>query len=134
MLADIGSSDAESTSQAAREAAKGAIEKVENPDIVYLFSSVDYDQMEISEKVQEETGAENLIGCSTGGEITSEGESTGTVAAMAMETDGEVSVGVGRDISEDGQAAGREAAREALEGLEQHENLSDLLIETGTNG
>jgi hypothetical protein len=121
MLADVGSSDAESVSEAASEAAEGATEKVENPDIVYLFSSVDYDQMEIAEKVQEETGAENLIGCSTGGEITSEGEDTGTVAVMAMETDGEVSVGVGRDISEDEQAAGREAAREALEGLDQDE-------------
>jgi hypothetical protein len=121
MLADVGSSDADSASEAAREAAEGATQRVENPDIVYLFSSVDYDQKEIAEKVQEHTGADNLVGCSTGGEITSEGESTGTVAVMAMETSGEVSIGVGLDISEDEQDAGREAAKEALEGFEELE-------------
>lgn len=119
MKSAVANSSSSDASEAGNEAMLAAKRKLESePDLIYLFASSKYNQQDLLKSVHGQAPSANIVGASTGGEISAEGESTEGVVIMAIDSQtAEISTGVGLDISVDAKEAGRQAARNALNGL-----------------
>lgn len=105
---------------------------LENPELVYIFSSEALANEELLRGINENLDECLIVGSSTGGEIHSTQIGTGGVVAMAIQGDDlELGVGVGRDISEDNYKAGMSAAGKALDDLGQDEHVTRKLERDG---
>ena len=91
--------------KAASQAIRGLNNK--KPALIIVFSSVVFDQREMLAGVREVTSDTPLIGCSTAGEIVTEGPSKKSVVVMAIATEGiSFHLGIGKDIKANAFAAG----------------------------
>lgn len=108
----VGASNDTSPKSAGAEACRLAMEKVSNPELMIVFSSVRHDQREMLDGVREVSKDIPLIGCSTAGEITLEGSAEGSVAVMAIQSDAiDFTIGKGGDLKIGVREAGAELAR-----------------------
>ncbi len=120
MYAGVGHADADDAADAGKAAAEQALNDAEGSgELGIVFGSSQYDQETLLRAIND-TLDMRIIGCSTGGEITANGESTGSVAVLVLDADDmDISIGTGTGISEDERDAGQQAAQEALSGLDE---------------
>lgn len=102
---------------AGREAAKQAVTGLQGkiPSLIIVFSSVVYDQKTILDSIRSITGQTPLLGCSTAGEITTNGPSKKSVVVMAIAADGlKFHLSKGDNIKQNAFAAGEAFAKNVL--------------------
>lgn len=111
--AGVGRSSNPNPIEAGKEACKTALEKAGGrANLIIVFSTVAYDQKRVIDGVKSVSKEIPLVGCSDSGEITTEGPSSKHVAVMALNTDLEFTIGVGKGTDKDSFEAGKEAAQE----------------------
>lgn len=94
------------------------------PDIVFVFSSIQYDQGEVLKGVRDEAPRALIVGGSAAGEITSSVTVFDGVAAMAIESDEMMfATGYSEGVSKDSFAAGAAAAKSVLEKSKEKPSL-----------
>lgn len=121
--------DIEDAKEAAKLAVREAIVKLDDhkPDILFLFSSVKYDQKKLLEGAKDEVPGVPIVGGSSAGEIASWASVNGAVNAMAIASDQiKFSIGCGAGVSKDSFGAGSETARAVL--VANDGKKPDLLI------
>lgn len=118
ITAGVGVSKNKNSSQAGYEAAKTALRACGEgaARFIVAFASPVFDQVELVKGINEATGNVPMIGCSTAGEITNEGLTTGSVAVMAIGSDAiTFHTGLGRDVKKGARDAGKAVAKEVEE-------------------
>lgn len=113
-------------SQAAgRESVRLALRSLgKDPDIVFVFSSVKYDQAEVLKGVRSEASNTLVVGGSAAGEITSTVTVFDGVASMAIASDQiTFATGYSEGVSKDSFAAGAGAAKHVLENAKEKPSL-----------
>src|ERR671914_208099 len=110
--AGVGTSHHHNPNVAGREAAGQALEKagIVEPDFVFMFASIGYDQHSLLRAVREATGDAPLSGCSAEGTISGDDadESNHSVVVMAISSDElRWRNGLARGLSTDSRAAGQ---------------------------
>jgi hypothetical protein len=112
--AGVGKSKNLDAKKAGAEAAKKALSQVgEKANLIFVFSTVAYDQKKMIDGVRSITKDIPLVGCSTSGEITGEGPVSKHVAVMALNSDRiDFTIGIGKGTDKDSKKAGEEAAKE----------------------
>lgn len=112
--ASVGLSEGEDSFAVGANAAQDALDRlgVKEASAVIVFSSVQYDQEKMLQGVRSVTKGAVLVGCSTAGEITTEGPAKRhSVAVMALKGEGiSFFAGVGEGIAGGAGAAGASAA------------------------
>ncbi len=123
-------------------ACQGALDKLgsSDPSAVLVFSSVEYDQEKMLEGVRSVSKQAILVGCSTAGEITTEGPAKHhSVAVMAIKAGGlSLFAGVGEHIVDGATEAGKAVAdavkNQAPNGkLDAFVMLPDVLVGNGAD-
>lgn len=132
----VGTSNDANPKEAGAQACKQAIEKVGNPELIIVFSSVKYDQKEMLSGVREISKDIPLIGCSTAGEITLSGVAEGSVAVMAIQSDAiDFTIGKGGDLKSGVREAGAQLAKNITDSAKAEVNcllmLTDVLNGNG---
>jgi hypothetical protein len=117
--AGVGMSRHHNPNVAGREAAEQALEKagVGEPDFVFMFASIGYDQPSLLRAVRETTGGVPLSGCSVEGVIGGEDadESNFSVVVMAISSDElHWTNGIATGLSADSRAVGQRVAQNLL--------------------
>ncbi|MBN1586999.1 MAG: FIST C-terminal domain-containing protein [Candidatus Omnitrophica bacterium] len=118
----IGVSRLPESYQAGREAARIALSQSSSEDstLLLVFSSARYSPEALLRGIRTITRSGILVGCTTAGEITSQGPSHKSVVVVAITNpDMAYGVGLGQNISHNARAAGYEAGREAKLMLDQ---------------
>src|SRR5215217_8180913 len=117
--AGVGMSRHHNPNVAGREAAEQALEKagVSEPDFVFMFGSIGYDQHSLVEAVRESTGGAPLTGCSAEGTINGDDadESNFSVVVTAIssgELPGTTEIATG--LSAEPHAVGQRVAQELI--------------------
>ena len=112
--ANVGRSIKPDPKEAGKEAAEIALKGVGGKaKIFFVFSTVAYDQEKMLEGVRSVAKDVPVVGCSSSGEITTDGPGFRSVAVMALDTDTiDFFIGVGKGTDKDSFAAGKEAAEE----------------------
>jgi hypothetical protein len=114
--AGIGSSSNPDALKAGAEACSQALNQVgDRAGLIVVFSTVGYDQKEMLEGARSVSREIPLVGCSDSGEITTKGPVSKHVAVMALNTDIQFSVGLGKGTDKDSFRAGKEAALQVKE-------------------
>jgi len=128
----VGRSDLEDSLAAGKEAAAIAYDGMEGePTFSLMFCSVKFEIEKLLEGVRSVVQGP-MIGCSTAGEITNDGVSTGSVAVMCIKSDKiRVGLGVGEDIGLDARKAGQDSAASAIKEIgEEMRTASQIFIKT----
>jgi hypothetical protein len=117
--AGVGMSRHHNPSVAGREAAQQALANadVDEPDFVFMFASIGYDQPSLVRAVRETTGGAALSGCSVEGTIAEEDadESNFSVVVTVISSDRlEWTNGLATGLSADSRAVGQWVAQELL--------------------
>ena len=117
--AAVGMSRHHNPNVAGREAAEQALLKadVDEPDFVFMFASIGYDQPSLLRAVRETTGGAPLSGCSVEGTIAAEDadESNFSVVVTVISSDElEWTNGLATGLSADSCAVGQRVAQELL--------------------
>ena len=131
--AGVGTSDDPSARQAGGSAARQALA---GPDakLLVVFSSIRYDLPELLDGVRAEAPSVPLVGCSTAGEISSDGAASASVVVMAFGGEG-LSVTTSAAIIEGDDLRGAGAAAAAcMEAVGPAENKVLLLLSDGLAG
>lgn len=125
----VGRSNNPDAAKAGVEACKQAIEKAGGKaDLIIVFSTVAYDQEKMLEGVRSVSEEIPLVGCSTSGEITTEGPVSQYVAVTAINTDQiKFTIGVGEGAKEDSFEAGKKVAEKVKEKAEEPISLFVML-------
>src|ERR671913_836768 len=115
--AGVGMSRHHNPNVAGREAAEQALQKadIEEPEFVFMFASIGYDQRSLLRTVRETTGGARLSGCSVEGTIAAEDadESNFSVVVTAISSDElEWTNGLATGLGADSRAVGRRVAQE----------------------
>jgi len=111
--AGVGRSNNPDAIKAGAEACQQAMNQAGGKaDLVIIFSTVAYDQKKILEGVKFVSKEIPLVGCSDSGEITAEGPTSKYVAVIALNTDLEWTIGIGKGTDKDSFQAGKEAAEQ----------------------
>jgi len=111
------------------EALEMALEGISRPTLTILFFSSEHDPHEVYEKTRKAIKTGHIIGGTTGGEITSLHEGTGTVAIMVLESPLlKVGIGVGEGMKENPAKAARKAGLEAYEMLMRNPTLAPSMF------
>jgi hypothetical protein len=114
-IVGVGTSNDSNPKKAGAEACNQALQKVSDPELVVVFSSVKHDQREMINGVKEISKDTPLVGCSTAGEITTEGPTEGNVAVMAIKSESiNFTVGKGGDLKSGAREAGAELAKNIM--------------------
>ena len=129
--AGIGKSNNPDATKAGTEAAKQALSEAGGEaNLIFVFSTVAYDQKKMLEGVRSVSKEIPLVGCSDSGEIITEGPVSKHVAVMALSSDTiDFIIGVGTGAEKDSQKAGAMAAREIKEKAEGKIDLIMALTE-----
>ena len=140
--ASVGISQGDDSYAVGVNACQDALDKLgsSDPSAVIVFSSVEYDQEKMLAGVRSVSKNAILVGCSTAGEITTDGPAKRhSVAVMALKTDGvSFFAGVGENIAGGASAAGKVAAeavkKQAPDGkLDAFIMLPDVLVGNGAD-
>lgn len=115
IISGVGSAFGADSNVAAKEAVSKAMMHLagRTPSIAFVFSSIEYDQTQVLTAIREIVGETPLVGCSTAGEIVTEGPlMQGSIAVMLMSSDGEIVFhpGVGTGVKQNEREAGKMAA------------------------
>ena len=86
MRMGVGSGQGADSAAAGRGAARQALERLGpgKPDLVLVFASIHFDLPEALKGIREVTGDAPLLGCSTAGEIGTEGVQRNSIVAAAF--------------------------------------------------
>lgn len=121
-------------------ACQDALSKLGGPaDLFIVFASTKYDQEKMLAGVKSVSGDAMIVGCSTAGEITTNGPvKDHSVSIMALKSDTiKFHAGVGEDIAKDPRAAGKKAALEvkgqAGADLKSFMMFPDVLVGNGAD-
>ncbi len=98
-------------------AAYGALEKMGsgNPDMVFCFASSRFDHIQLIRGIKNVIPSAPLIGCTTAGEITTEGPNKKSVSVLALKSDRmHAAFGIGKKVSSNSRGAGQEVARDTI--------------------
>lgn len=125
----------------AANACQDAIEHLgeSNADLCIVFSSVKYDQTKVIEGVRSVSGNALVVGCSTAGEIATNGPvKENSVTIMAIQSDKiKFFGGVGENIAGGPRAAGKKAADEVKKAAQTELGafimLPDVLVGNGAD-
>src|ERR671910_3802892 len=117
--ASVGMSRHHNPNVAGREAAEQALQKadIEEPEFVFMFASIGYDQHTLLRTVRETTRGARLSGCSVEGTIAAEDadESNFSVVVTAISSDElEWTNGLATGLSADSRAVGKRVAQDLL--------------------
>ena len=110
----VGSSKKSDSTQAGREAAAAALAQMglSTADFVLVFASVRFDQQALLKGIRSVTQEASLIGCSTAGEITSQGPAKRSVVVVTIQSDRmTATTGVGLRLDAASRQAGEEVSR-----------------------
>ncbi len=125
-----GRAKTEDSFSAGKQAAEHASDAVNAPELVFVFSGADHASEELLDGVGEVFGDTDIIGCSTGGELWNDGPTTGSVVLMVVKDETlSTGIGIGRAISEDNREAGRDAARGAIDALDEDEVAARTIVQ-----
>ncbi len=120
--ADAVEAGAEACEQALNQTGGGA-------ELIIVFSTAAYDQKKMIAGVKSVSQKIPLVGCSTSGEITSEGPVSKHVAIMAMNTDNiDFTIGIGEGTDKDSHKAGKRAAEEVKKRAEKEGKKISLFV------
>lgn len=121
-----------------REAATAAFAEMDadRVDFCQVFASPRYDFEAVLSGVREVTGLDAvLVGCSSAGEFTDEGFSEGSVAVSLVASDNlNFFSGIGRGLSEDMDAAVRDAVWELPREVEGYPSMAAITLDDGLFG
>ncbi|MBI1862663.1 FIST C-terminal domain-containing protein [Candidatus Microgenomates bacterium] len=108
------STNTDAPRDAGLEAAKLAAEKAGGkPDVFIVLSSIAMRHPEVLSGIEEAYPGVPMVGCSTSGEITSDGPSKESVVAMALRSDQmQFTVGIGQPVKGNEREAGRALAND----------------------
>jgi hypothetical protein len=117
--AGVGMSRHHNPNLAGREAAEQALKKagIVEPDFVFMFASIGYDQRSLLRTVREATGGVPLTGCSAEGTINGEeaDESGFSVVVTTISSDDlQWTNGIARRLEDDARAVGQQVAQDLL--------------------
>ncbi|MBU2578597.1 FIST C-terminal domain-containing protein [Patescibacteria group bacterium] len=103
---------------AGKEACAAALNETEGKaNLIFVFSSVVYDQEKLLQGIRFISKDIPLVGCSTSGEITNQGPATKHVVAMALYSDKiDFTIGIGTNTDKDSFEAGKKAAEKIKKG------------------
>ena len=142
LQASVGISQGEDSYTVGANACQDALDKLKagDPSAVLVFSSVEYDQEKMLQGVRSVAPKATLVGCSTAGEITTEGPAKRhSVVVMALKGEGvSFYAGVGENVAGGAKEAGR-AASEAVKKLapggklDAFMMLPDVLVGNGAD-
>ncbi len=107
----VGWSKIEDSYIAGREASEKAISALgsPSPDLVFAFSSIRFDHKKLIKGVREVFKDKPLLGCTTGGEICSEGPQKGSVVVSALKFQkAKIKIGKVENISKNLRKAGED--------------------------
>ena len=115
IIASVGSAHGNNPIEVGKDAYQKAAVKLEGktPSIAFVFSSIFYDQHLMLEGMKSIAGTVPIVGCSTAGEIVTEGPlEHESVSVMLIASDGEISFscGLGTNVKGGERAAGKMAA------------------------
>jgi hypothetical protein len=112
---------------AGTKAAEKAIEQLgsNKPTLVFVFASSRFEHLKLIQGIRSIIRDCPLVGCSTAGEITSEGPDKKSVIVLALESNSLFpSIGLGKNLSKDSRRAGQEVAHDVVvktrQGLARH--------------
>lgn len=110
---------AKEATQEALEQIKDALDGEEQPQAGILLCSIDFDYEVILTEISRAFPQMELIGCTTDGEMSSQmGFCEDSITLMVFVSDSvEIKAGIGKDVIQKREVAGREAALSAREGL-----------------
>jgi len=112
-----------------KEALDMAMANISRPTLTIVFFSSDHNPHEVYEEIKKTVRTGHIIGGSTGGEITSIMEGTGTVAIMILESPLlKVGIGVGENLKENPAAASQKAGLQAYEMLMNNPTLAPSMF------
>jgi len=127
----VGSSNQEKSIEAGAAACREAFAEVGGKaDLVFVFSTVSYNQEEMLKGVNFIARGVPVVGCSTAGEITDKGPGLKSVAVMALKADKikfNLSLAKGADV--DSRKAGNIAARDVKKQSPGNNNLFVMLLD-----
>ena len=129
--AGIGTSNNPDAIQAGIEACKEALGKVDDKaNLIVAFSTSVYDQKKVLSGLGSVSKEIPLVGCSTAGEITTEGPTSNHVAVMALSSDTiEFIIGKGEGADKDSHRAGVMAAKEVKKKAKGDISLFMMLLD-----
>jgi len=127
--AGVGRSNNPDAIKAGAEAVKEALgEAGGKANLIFVFSTVAYDQEKMLRGVRSVSKGIPLVGCSDSGEITTEGPVSKHVAVMALSSDViNFTIGVGEGTDKDSHKAGAAAAKEVKKKAEEDISLFTML-------
>ncbi|MBJ7608699.1 MAG: FIST C-terminal domain-containing protein [Candidatus Dormibacteraeota bacterium] len=129
----VGRSAETDSARAGKQAASGAL-RGEDPRLVMVFASATHDLGALLSSIREQTGDTPLVGCSTAGEIASDGPGDSGVVVIALGGPGfVVRTAVARGVSARLRDAGAEVAACAGTAPE-HAHQALLLFSDGLSG
>ncbi|MDP3661651.1 MAG: FIST N-terminal domain-containing protein [bacterium] len=140
--AGVGLAEGDDSYAIGANAAQDAVDNLgdSDPNAVIVFASVRYDQAKMLAGVRSVSKNALLVGCSTAGEITTDGPAKRhSVAVMALKTDGiNWYAGVGENIAEGARVAGARAAEAVAtqapgKKLDAFIMLPDVLVGNGAD-
>ncbi|OGH80409.1 MAG: hypothetical protein A3I29_02345 [Candidatus Magasanikbacteria bacterium RIFCSPLOWO2_02_FULL_44_11] len=123
--------------KAARAAVREAVTKLDGrkPDIIFMFSSIKYDQKELLAGANAEVSGVPIVGGTAAGEITSWASLYDAVNVMAIVSDQiKFHVGCGSKVSKDSFNAGAEAAKNVISASGNQKPDLFIMIPDGMTG
>lgn len=137
LLVGVGWSQNADSKVAAEEAYRTATAPLEGnaPSFLMLFASPhDFDQEVLIKTLSKQSPSTQLIGCSTAGEITSDGSRDQSIALMAIYSNTiEFTTGVSSEIADDSKQAGRDIAN-AIKNSAGEKPSTALMLPDGLSG
>lgn len=115
----LGTSENQDAFLAGQEAARLASERTERGqlDLLIVFSSVSFNQLELLQGIKSICENATIIGCSSAGEITTQGSTKNSVALMGFNSNAlglSFATGAGFGLSQDARDAGRKCAQQTI--------------------
>lgn len=130
----VGQSDSSDTEAAAREATQRALATGSDPaKLLVVFASTSHDLEELSRTIRAEAPDVKLVGCSTAGEIATDGPGAASVVVTAFGGAFSVTTAVAREASSGLQEAGGIVA-EAVHELADSPHKVLMLLTDGLGG
>lgn len=119
-------------------AANNALEQLgsNQPNLVFVFASSRFDHLQLLRGIKSIIPNCPLVGCTTAGEITSQGPDKKSVVVLAIESNSlHAAVGLGKNLGKDSRRAGQEVAHDVIvktrQGLARH---AFMMLADGLNG
>lgn len=132
MIAAVGHSEDLDSADAIAEALGQCAETLggKTPQAGFLYAGIDHDHQALLDGVEKLYPGIQLIGCTTHGEISSEGFAEGSVVVMLLQAEGVTfQASVAEGVAGDPEGAAQRAAGGALNGLEEPARLCVAISE-----